>query len=434
MLKKFDLRKEKDELLIELLAQRNHMDLTNVLNTVDEIVANVKKNGDQALLEYTRKFDRVELLITELKVSKQEIDEAYNQVDPSIIEIIKRAKSNIESFHNKQQEKSWFSTDENGVILGQLYRPLEIIGVYVPGGTAPLPSSVLMNTIPAKIAGVEKIIMTTPPNKEGKIDPAIIVAATEAGVQEIYKLGGAQAIAALAFGTETIPKVDKIVGPGNIYVAMAKKSVYGHCDIDMIAGPSEILIIADDSAIPAYVAADMLSQAEHDRLASSILITTSEKLADSVQVELAKQSSTLSRKDIIESSLASYGLVVLVNTIEEAIEVSNKLAPEHLELCVNEPFSLLGSIKNAGAIFLGHYSSEPIGDYYAGPNHVLPTSGTARFFSPLNVGDFYKKSSIISYTQKALEKAKDDIIQFAELEGLTAHANAIRVRFDKDKD
>jgi len=308
------------------------------------------------------------------------------------------------------------------------------VGVYVPGGTAPLPSSVLVNIIPAKIAGVENIIMTTPPNKEGKIDPAIIVAATEAGAHEIYKLGGAQAIAALAFGTETIPKVDKIVGPGNIYVAMAKKTVYGYCDIDMIAGPSEILIIADESANSAFVAADMLSQAEHDRLASSILITTSERLANSVQVEITKQSATLSRKEIIESSLASYGLVVLVNTIEEAIEVSNSLAPEHLELCVKEPFTLLGSIKNAGAIFLGNYSSEPIGDYYAGPNHVLPTSGTSRFFSPLNVSDFYKKSSIIFYSQKALAKVKDDIIQFAELEGLTAHANAIRVRFEKGMD
>lgn len=433
MLKTVDLRKEKDEYLIELLNQRKQMDLSNILAVVDEIIANVKNKGDEAVLEYTRKFDKVEILSDELRVSQQEVDAAYEQIDSSIIDVIKRAKNNIKSFHIKQQEKSWFSAEDDGVILGQMYRPLETVGIYVPGGTAPLPSSVLMNTIPAKIAGVDKIIMTTPPNKEGKIDPSIIVAANEAGIQEIYKLGGAQAIAALAFGTKTIPKVDKIVGPGNIYVAMAKKAVYGHCDIDIIAGPSEILIIADETANPAYVAADMLSQAEHDVLASSILITTCEKLASDVKTELKRQSLTLSRREIIERSLADYGLVVLVNTIEDAIEISNKLAPEHLELCVNEPFSLLGSIKSAGAIFLGNYSSEPIGDYYAGPNHVLPTNGTARFFSPLSVDDFYKKSSIISYTHKALAKVKDDIIQLAELEGLTAHANAIRVRFKKDK-
>jgi histidinol dehydrogenase len=320
-------------------------------------------------------------------------------------------------------------TENNGVILGQIYRALEVVGVYVPGGTAPLPSSVLMNVIPAKVAGVERIVMATPPGKDGNINPVILVAANEAGADEIFKMGGAQAVAALAFGTESVPKVDKITGPGNIYVNMAKRMVYGYCDIDMFAGPSEIMVVADNTANPKYAAADLLSQAEHDVLAASILVTTSEDFAKEVQSEIERQTGYLSRKDIINKSIEDYGAVVIVNDIEEAIGIVNKIAPEHLELCVEDPFSLIGKVKNAGAIFLGNYASEPLGDYFAGPNHVLPTSGTARFFSPLNVGEFIKKSSVISYSRKALQDVKDDVILLAEAEGLTAHANAIKVRF-----
>jgi histidinol dehydrogenase len=430
MMEIIDLRYTNGSSLYKKLSERSQFELGDVLKRVEDIVNNVKVKGDKAVLEYTGMFDRVELTANTLKVTAQEIKEAYNQVDERLIEVIRRAKANIESFHEKQKEKSWFSTESDGVILGQLYRPLSVVGVYVPGGTAAYPSSVLMNIIPAKVAGVEKIVMITPPKANG-INPAVLVAANEAGVNEIYKVGGAQGIAALAFGTLVIPKVDKIVGPGNAYVAMAKRVVYGYCDIDAIAGPSEIAVIADESAKPAYIAADLLSQAEHDVLASSILVTSSEKIAKEVQIEVERQVALLPRKEIAVQSLKNYGAIVITENIDKAVDIVNEIAPEHLELCVEEPFNMLGSIKNAGAIFLGHYASEPLGDYFAGPNHVLPTNGTARFFSPLNVGDFIKKSSVISYTRKALEKVKDDIILFAEAEGLTAHANAIRVRFEK---
>ncbi|HHV97170.1 MAG TPA: histidinol dehydrogenase [Clostridiaceae bacterium] len=412
------------------LSRRNAMDNGEIEGTVKEIIDNVRKNGDKALYEYTNKYDRVDTTKYKLKVEDREIQEAYKNIDSVLLDSIRRAKKNIEKYHQKQIEKSWISTEDNGVLLGQLYRPLEIVGVYVPGGTAPLISSVLMNIIPAKIAGVEKIIMVTPPQKDGKINPAILATANEAGADEIYAVGGAQAIAALAFGTQTIPKVDKIVGPGNIYVATAKKMVYGICDIDMFAGPSEITIIADDTANPVYVAADLLSQAEHDPLAASILLTPSEELTLQVRAEIESQSQYLERKEVISKSIAEYGRAIIVDSVDEAVNIVNKIATEHLELMVKEPFAILGSIKNAGAIFIGSYSSEPVGDYYAGPNHVLPTGGTARFFSPLSVSDFVKKTSVISYTQKALHKAKDDIIRFAEAEGLTAHANAIKVRFE----
>jgi histidinol dehydrogenase len=429
MIRLIELKGDKENELFRRLAERGQVDNTETIKKVEEIVNSVRLEGDRALLKYTLRFDGVELDAGYLKVSRHEIDNAYNYVDGKLLDVIKKARQNIGSFHLKQKENSWISTENDGVILGQLYRPLEAVGVYVPGGTAAYPSSVLMNVIPAKVAGVERIIMVTPPGKDGSVNPAILVAANEAGVDEIYRIGGAQAIAALAFGTDTIPKADKIVGPGNIYVATAKRLVYGYCDIDMFAGPSEIMIVADDTAKPAYIAADLLSQAEHDTLASSILVTTSKILAVEVQSEIRKQVEYLGRKDILCKSLQDYGAIIIVDDIAKALEIVNNIAPEHLELCVNEPFSLLDSVKNAGAIFLGNYSSEPVGDYFAGPNHVLPTGGTARFFSPLNVGDFIKKSSVISYTRKALRHVKDDIILFAEAEGLTAHANAVRIRF-----
>lgn len=432
MIKVIDLRNGKDSGLFESLASRSQMEHGDVLRRVEDIVNNVRQNKDKAVLEYTAMFDKVELSSESLKVSEDEIKEAYSKVDSRLVEVIKKSRDSIKSFHEKQKEKSWFVSEEDGVILGQMYTPLEIVGVYVPGGTAAYPSSVLMNIMPAKVAGVKKIVMTTPPGKDGKVNPAILVAANEAGADEIYKVGGAQAIAALAFGTETIPKVDKIVGPGNIYVAMAKRTVYGYCDIDMIAGPSEIMVVADETANPRFVAADLLSQAEHDVLASSILVTTSERVVKEVEKELEIQLEALDRKEIARKSIEDYGAIVIVESINDAAEVVNRIAPEHLELCIEEPFGALGSIRNAGAIFLGSYSSEPLGDYFAGPNHVLPTSGTARFFSPLNLSDFMKKSSIISYSKEALRKVKDDVILFAESEGLGAHANAIRVRFEKE--
>jgi histidinol dehydrogenase len=430
MIEIIDIRKNKENDLYRRLVSRNHMESGEVLQVVSQVVEDIRKNGDQALFDYTRKFDGVELKPESIKVTPEEIAEAYSRVDSELIEVIRRAKRNIEAFHARQKENSWFSTEKDGVILGQLYRPLEVVGVYVPGGTAAYPSSVLMNIVPARVAGVERVIMVTPPKAQG-INPAVLVAAKEAGVDEIYKIGGSQAIAALALGTESIPKVDKIVGPGNIYVAMAKKMVYGYCDIDAVAGPSEITVIADDTANPRFVAADLLSQAEHDVLSSAILVTTSEKLAQEVKLELEKQGKLLARFDILKKSLEDYGAAVIVENLEEAVEVVNRIAPEHLELCVEEPFNLLGDIRNAGAIFLGHYASEPLGDYFAGPNHVLPTSGTARFFSPLTIGDFMKKSSVISYTRKALLNVKEDVIRFAEAEGLSGHANAIRVRFEE---
>jgi len=423
-----DLRNDKPAELYEKLTGRNQLEQADVLDAVNGILQDVKKRGDEAVLEYTKRFDKVELAAG-MKVTEKEFEAALSKVDAKLLQVIQKAAVNIRAFHEKQKEQSWFTTEADGVILGQLYRPLEIVGIYVPGGTAVLTSSVLMNAIPAKVAGVEKIIMATPPGKDGSINPAVLAAAREAGVDEVYKMGGAQAVAAMAFGTATVPRVDKIFGPGNIYVATAKRMVFGYCDIDMFAGPSEIMVVADETANPAYVAADLMSQAEHDVLAAAILVTTSEKLAFEVKAEIEAQFEGLSRKNILQSSLADYGAIVIVNTLDEAVEMVNQIAPEHLELCFEEPFSRLGDIKNAGAVFLGNYSSEPLGDYFAGPNHVLPTGGTARFFSPLNVADYVKKSSVISYTKKALEKVKDDIVLFAESEGLDAHANAIRVRF-----
>jgi histidinol dehydrogenase len=431
LIKIIDLREGKNSDIFEKLASRSQIEYGDVLRRVEDIVGNVKKEGDSAVIKYTEMFDKVLLKEGELKVTTEEIEEAYREVDQKLLEAIRKSKENIEKFHQKQKENSWFSTEEDGVILGQLIRPIEVMGIYVPGGTAAYPSSVLMCAMPAKVAGVGKIIMSTPPGKDGKVNPVILVTAREAGVDEIYKVGGAQGVAAMAFGTESIPKVDKIVGPGNIYVATAKRIVYGYCDIDMIAGPSEIMVVADDTAKPAFVAADLLSQAEHDELASSVLVTTSEEIAKSVKVEVEKQANRQPRKEIILKSLESYGAIIIVDNLDSAAKVVNRIAPEHLELCIEEPFSFLGSVKNAGAIFLGNYSTESLGDYIAGPNHVLPTSGTARFFSPLNVDDFMKKSSIISYTKKALEKVKDNVVLFAESEGLKAHADAVRVRFEE---
>jgi histidinol dehydrogenase len=430
MIQFIDLRANKDSDIFSKLTSRSQIEYGDVQDRVADIVNNVKKNGDKAVFEYTAMFDKTELSSDNIKVSQAEIDEAYKKVDKELVEVIRRAKKNIARYHEKQLEKSWFATEEDGIILGQLCNPLEVVGIYSPGGTAAYPSSVLMGAVTAKVAGVKRVIMATPPGGADGINPAILVAANEAGIEEIYKIGGAQAIAAMAFGTQSIPKVDKIVGPGNIYVALAKRMVYGYCDIDMIAGPSEITVVADETANPRFAAADMLSQAEHDALASAILVTPSEKVAEEVKKELEIQLNQLPRKEMAEKSLKDFGAIILVDDMDSAIEVVNKIAPEHLELCVSEPFSLIGYIKNAGAIFLGNYSSESLGDYYAGPNHVLPTSGTARFFSPLNVSEFMKKSSIISYSKKALQLVKDDVIKFAEAEGLKAHANAIRVRFE----
>lgn len=432
MIKIIDMRQGKDSGLFDRLIGRNRLGQGEVVKAVEEIISNVKEDGDKAVLKYTEKFDRVELDASSMKVSQQELKAAYDQIDQKLLAVIRKAKANIEAFHQKQKENSWFSAGDDGILLGQLYRPLEVVGIYVPGGTAILTSSVLMNALPAKVAGVERIIMATPPRKDGSVDPAVLVAAQEAGVNEIYKMGGAQAIAAMAFGTQTVPRADKLFGPGNIYVATAKRLVFGYCDIDMFAGPSEITVVADDTANPAYVAADLLSQAEHDVLAASILVTPSEKLAANVIKEIEKQYSQLSRKGILDRSLADYSAAVIVNNLDEAMNIVNRIAPEHLELCIEEPFNRLPDVKNAGAIFLGHWSPEPLGDYFAGPNHVLPTGGTARFFSPLNVADYMKKSSVISYTKKALEKASEDIVIFANSEGLDAHANALKVRFDKE--
>lgn len=432
MLKIIDMRNGGKSGLFEKLAGRGRIGSEEIVRAVEEIVENVRKRGDEAVLEYTEEFDGVKLDKTLMKVSRQEMENAYDEVDPEMVDVIKKSGANIIAFHEKQKGNSWFTTGQDGVLLGQLCRPIETAGIYVPGGSAALTSSVLMNALPAKVAGVDKIIMATPPDSNGKIDPAMLVAAQESGVTEIYKIGGAQAVAAMAYGTKTVPGVDKIFGPGNIYVSTAKRLVYGICDIDMFAGPSEITVVADDTANPAYVAADLLSQAEHDELSASILITPSAKLAEAVAGEIEKQYGRLSRKSILDRSLGRYGAAVIVRDLDEAIDVANRIAPEHLELCIEEPFSRLAYIKNAGAVFLGHWSPEPIGDYYAGPNHVLPTGGTARFFSPLNVADFMKKTSVISYTRRAFFKAGKDVIRFAEYEKLDGHANAIRVRFDKE--
>lgn len=400
---------------------------TDVNAIVSDILKNIKENGDKAVLEYTRKFDSSN--VDSLTVTAEEIENAYKNVDAEFIEALKTAKANITEFHEKQKSKGWIVTKEKGVVMGQTVRGLARVGIYVPGGTAAYPSSVLMNAIPAKVAGVEKIVMVTPPRKDGTISESILVAADMAGVDEIYKVGGAQAIGALAYGTETIEKVDKIVGPGNIFVATAKRSVFGLVDIDMIAGPSEILVVSDEAGDESFIAADLMSQAEHDKLASATLVTTSEKLAIKVQAQLKVQVEQLSRKEIIKASLKDYGVILIVDDIKEAIDMANKIAPEHLELVVKDPFLYLGEIKNAGSIFLGSYSPEPLGDYMAGPNHVLPTSGSARFFSPLSVDDFIKKSSYIYYSEDALGEVKDKIIKLADTEGLTAHANSIKVRF-----
>jgi len=398
--------------------------------TVKEIVERVRKEGDPAVLAYTEKFDRVSLTLKNVRVTPEEIKDAYSRVEPKKVDALKLAAANIRSFHEKQKLSSWVSQEANGVILGQLARPLRSVGVYVPGGKAVYPSSVLMNVIPARVAGVEQIVMCSPV-PGGVLNPYILVAADIAGVSEIYKIGGAQAVAAMAYGTATIPKVDKIVGPGNIYVATAKRYVFGQVDIDMIAGPSEVLVIADDSADPSFVAADLLSQAEHDELASAILVTPSRSIAEKVNAEVERQIATLTRKEIAFKAIERFGVIVLVKDLAEAADVSNSIAPEHLELSVEKPFELLALIKNAGAIFLGHFTPESVGDYVAGPNHVLPTGGTARFFSPLSTDDFMKKSSLIFYTKEGLDKVGDAVMQIADVEGLEAHGNTIRVRMSK---
>lgn len=415
------------------LLKRNPNQYEAYANTVAEIINNVRDNGDKAMFSYTKKFDNVDIDANSIRVTDEEIDKAYQTVDQKLIDVIRKAKRSIEAFHNKQKQNSWFDADKEGIIIGQKVSPIDTVGVYVPGGKAAYPSTVLMDVIPAKVAGVNRIVIVTPPDKNGQVYSGTLVAAKEAGVTEIYKVGGAQAIAALAFGTESIPKVDKIVGPGNIYVALAKKSVYGHVSIDSIAGPSEILVLADDTANPRFVAADLLSQAEHDELASSILVTTSKELARNVSKEIDVFLETLSRRDIIKKSLDNYGYILVAKDMDEAIEVTNDIATEHLEIMTKDPWMVMTRIKNAGAIFIGEYSSEPLGDYMAGPNHTLPTNGTAKFFSPLSVDDFIKKSSIISYTKEALGAIHKDIEAFANYEGFTAHAGSIAVRFEEEE-
>lgn len=424
------LTKETQNNILENLLKRSPNSYGEFESRVNDIIQNVREKRDEAVFEYTLKFDGATIDQDNIRVTEEEIKEAYEQVDPKLLDVIRKALVNIRDYHTKQKQYSWFDSDESGIILGQKVTPLKTVGVYVPGGKAVYPSSVLMNVIPAKVAGVSNIIMTTPCGKDGKVYPSTLVAAKEAGVDAIYKVGGAQAIAALAFGTESIPKVDKIVGPGNIYVALAKKAVFGYVRIDSIAGPSEIMVLADETANPRFVAADLLSQAEHDEMASAILVTTSEALAEQVSVEVDKFVEVLSRKEIIRKSLDNYGYILVADTMQDAIDTVNEIASEHLELVTKNPFETMTKIRNAGAIFIGEYSSEPLGDYFAGPNHVLPTNGTAKFFSPLSVDDFIKKSSIISYSREALEPVYKDIVQFAECEKLTAHANSIRVRFE----
>lgn len=424
------LTKETQNNILENLLKRSPNSYGEFESRVNDIIQNVREKRDEAIFEYTLKFDGATIDQDNIRVTEEEIKEAYEQVDPKLLDVIRKALVNIRDYHTKQKQYSWFDSDEFGIILGQKVTPLKTVGVYVPGGKAVYPSSVLMNVIPAKVAGVSNIIMTTPCGKDGKVYPSTLVAAKEAGVDAIYKVGGAQAIAALAFGTESIPKVDKIVGPGNIYVALAKKAVFGYVSIDSIAGPSEIMVLADETANPRFVAADLLSQAEHDEMASAILVTTSETLAEQVSVEVDEFVEVLSRKEIIQKSLDNYGYILVADTMQDAIDTVNEIASEHLELVTKNPFETMTKIRNAGAIFIGEYSSEPLGDYFAGPNHVLPTNGTAKFFSPLSVDDFIKKSSIISYSREALEPVYKDIVQFAECEKLTAHANSIRVRFE----
>lgn len=420
-----DTRKD----ILQNLLKRSPNNYGEFEGRVNAIIEEVRNNRDQAVFNYTKQFDGADINAGNFLVTEEEIAEAYEQVDTTLLAVIRKSLVNIKKYHEKQVQNSWFTT-EDGIILGQKVTALATVGVYVPGGKAVYPSSVLMNVLPAKVAGVDRIVMCTPPGKDGKVYPSTLVAAKEAGVDEIYKVGGAQAIAAMAFGTESVPKVDKIVGPGNIYVALAKKAVFGYVSIDSIAGPSEILVLADETANPRYVAADLLSQAEHDEMASAILITTSQKLAEEVSAEIDQFVAELSRKEIIQKSLDNYGYILVADNMEEAIDTVNAIASEHMEIVTADPFHVMTKIRNAGAIFIGEYSSEPLGDYFAGPNHVLPTNGTAKFFSALSVDDFIKKSSIISYSREALEKVHKDIEQFAECEKLTAHANSIRVRFE----
>lgn len=426
------LTKESTKDILENLLKRSPNNYGKFEAAVADILANVKEKGDEALFSYTKEFDKVEVTPETIRVTEEEIEEAYKAVDASLLEVIRKALVNIRSYHEKQRQNSWFTSTENGTMLGQKVTPLNRVGVYVPGGKAVYPSSVLMNIVPAKVAGVPHIVMTTPPGKDGKVNPSTLVAAKEAGADEIYKVGGAQAVGALAYGTASIPKVDKIVGPGNIFVALAKKAVYGHVSIDSIAGPSEILVLADETANAHYVAADLLSQAEHDEMASAILITTSTELAQNVEKEIEGYLKVLSRKEIIEKSLENFGYILIAEDMDEAIEAANEIASEHMEIVTKNAFEVMMKVRNAGAIFIGEYSSEPLGDYFAGPNHVLPTNGTAKFFSALSVDDFIKKSSIVYYSRSALQEIHKDIIQFASSEQLTAHANSIAVRFEEE--
>ena len=427
-----NLTKETEENILENMLKRSPTQYGTYEAAVSEIIAAVREKKDEAVFAYTEKFDGAKLDASTVEVTQEEVEEAYRQVDQGLIDVIRKARTNILSYHEKQKQNSWFTSTEEGTLLGQKVTPLNRVGVYVPGGKAAYPSSVLMNVLPAQVAGVREICMTTPCNREGKVNPVVLAAAKEAGVQRIFKVGGAQAVAALAYGTESIPKVDKIVGPGNIYVALAKKAVYGNVSIDSIAGPSEILVLADETANPRFVAADLLSQAEHDELASAILITTSRSLAEQVDAEIRKFLETLSRREIIEKSLDNFGYLLVAESKAEAIETVNQIAPEHLEIVTANPFEDMMKVRNAGAIFLGENSCEPLGDYFAGPNHILPTNGTAKFFSPLSVDDFVKKSSVIYYSRAALEQIHTDIEAFAKAEQLTAHANSIAVRFEKE--
>ena len=428
------LDEEKKQNILEGLLKRDPNQYGQYADTVQQIVDDVKMRRDQALFEYTEKFDHAKINASTIRVTEEEIQEAMDKVDPSLLSVMKKSMENIRDHHSRQVRQSWFSSRPDGTILGQKITALESVGVYVPGGKAAYPSTVLMNIIPAEVAGVERIVMVTPPGADGKVNPVTLTAAHLAGATEVYKVGGAQAIAALAFGTQSVPRVNKIVGPGNIFVALAKKAVYGHVSIDSIAGPSEILVIADETANPRYVAADLLSQAEHDELASAILVTTSMELAQAVSKEVDQFLETLSRRAILEKSLENYGYILVTDTLDEAIQTANEIASEHLEIATKNPFEVMTKIRNAGAIFIGEYSSEPLGDYFAGPNHVLPTNGTAKFFSPLGVDDFIKKSSIIYYSKDALRKAHRDIEAFAQSEQLTAHANSIRVRFEDEEE
>jgi len=428
------LTKESTKDILENLLKRSPNNYGKFEAAVDDILKKVRAEGDSAVFAYTKEFDKVEITADTVRVTEDEIREAYDAVDPSLVEVIRKALVNIRSYHEKQKQNSWFSSTEDGTMLGQKVTPLKRVGVYVPGGKAVYPSSVLMNIVPAKVAGVDQIIMTTPPGKDGKVCPTTLVAAKEAGADEVYKVGGAQAVGALAYGTESIPKVDKIVGPGNIFVALAKKAVYGYVSIDSIAGSSEILVLADETANPRYVAADLLSQAEHDELASAILITTSRELAEKVSSEVEEFVKVLSRKEIIQKSLDNFGYILIAEDMDEAVEAANEIASEHMEIVTRNPFEIMMKVRNAGAIFIGEYSSEPLGDYFAGPNHVLPTNGTAKFFSPLSVDDFIKKSSIVYYSREALGKIHKDIEQFAKAEQLTAHANSVAVRFENEEE